>query len=615
MSISGTTIKNRYLERPIVAVDGEGTTIGNKHYYILLADSTGRTLIDQNGIKTEAALDWLLEIPGKPVIVGFAFQYDFEQIIKDLPKRLLLKLQKTNECRWYFDDKVYFIRYFPRKSYTVSIRTDTYKRSVTVWDVFGFYQESFVKALKSWGVGDPETLSRIDAMKAQRDDFANVNLKDIIAYNNDECRLLVDLVSKTRQTFYDCGLALRRWDGAGAAAAALLDKHSVVEHIRPTPPNVSDAVMRAYFGGRILTNRIGHIDGPIHAYDINSAYPSVTAQLPTLNGQWHHQRTYDPSARWSVWHVRWDLPRASLRVLPHRTHRKQIAYLARGEGWYWQPLVAEALDDNPVWYDVLEGWVFTPDSNEKPFAFVNDYYKQRLEYKRQNDRRHIAIKLALNSLYGKTAQGVSWQHKRPRYQSYVWAGLITASTQAQLIRASRLTSPDKIIAWATDGIYTVSELPLPISNTLGEWEHTTYDKMEIYQPGFYRLTKGDHQRIVQRGYRTNELDWDEIARLWRELKDDAIYRFTVRRYLPLGIALQTHRLTEWGTWVEEDRELRLRPSQGRIYYPPNATYGLVFQPDVDTHNPISVAYKPKTNFVEEYEIEHREDEQQPDPVV
>ena len=67
-------------------------------------------------------------------------------------------------------------------------------------------------------------------------------------------------------------------------------------------------------------------------------------------------------------------------------------------------------------FDIEEAWIFKPRhggrANERPFEFVRDHFIERRAIKDESERtgkydiREKAIKLSLNSIYGKLAQSV-----------------------------------------------------------------------------------------------------------------------------------------------------------------------------------------------------------------
>lgn len=561
-----------YNQDGLIGVDGEGVTLPDKtHIYTLLGASDGTFVYKPTGLHTKTCFDFLLTFAGKRV-VGFAFTYDANMILGNLQPQHLKRLHEQGFCYW----ADYMIEWTPRRMLRIHKRSHDWKEtlaSVTVWDTFGFYQSSFVSTLRSWSVGTKEEQDEIAEMKQKRGDFSEEQKDEIAAYNLSECRLLVELQRKLQTTLEGARIRPSRWDGSGAVAAAILKRSRVREHMNDDYPK---EVMGAYYGGRIQTLMIGHVPGPIYNYDINSAYPSAMRNLPCLQGKWRFTNKYEQTP-YAIWRCRWHLgPPARLTKtgqrrypinedvnvtpFPFRKPDKHICYPTEGRGWYWSVLVEEVMKHWEI--DVECGFVFEPDDPEcRPFAFVEELYLQRQEYKRTGDPRHIVIKLGLNSLYGKTAQGLAFRGTNPPYRNYVWAGIITATTQASLIRTA-MGRPDSIINFATDGIYSRERLPVNIGNGLGEWEESTYDDATIFQPGLARLSKNGKTWLRTRGYFPDEVNWDELIALWKRSESFARVKFNVERFLTLGVAIQTHNYKNWRRWATVPREMALRPASG-----------------------------------------------------
>jgi hypothetical protein len=87
-----------------------------------------------------------------------------------------------------------------------------------------------------------------------------------------------------------------------------------------------------------------------------------------------------------------------------------------------------------------------------------------------NDVRAIVIKLMLNSIYGKFAQGVGNPGSPPRFASPWMAAAITAGTRRKLMKAA-LTAPKAIVSFMTDGIVIrkASEYPDLPGGREGAW--------------------------------------------------------------------------------------------------------------------------------------------------
>lgn len=565
----------------IIAIDGEGISDNAQtaQRYTLLAASDG-SCIESDNCRSERVFDYLLSLPKRSLLVGYSIGYDINMWLCELPIGNLTELWEEGRTEW----QGYWLVWQPGKMFSVGRERGihpyihngvkkkriTYKEHVTIWDVFGFFQASFVKALDEWGIGTPEERERITRMKGNRSVFTEAEKLEIKNYCFDECRLLADMVGKLIAYAGKLGLKLTRYDGAGAVAAAIMRKHKVADYIAVPPEPVHKAALHAYFGGRFENSIIGHV-AKAYSYDIRSAYPTIIQGLPCLaHGTW------SPSVevhRLGVYRVEWQCEDLIpvWGPFPYRTATNAIVYPMSGEGWYWGDEIAAAQQLFPGRIKVQEGWKFTPKCTHRPFSFVPNYYKLRAELKELGDFGQIILKLGLNSLYGKTAQSIGGAilgydkegkviHDRPRYQSFVWAGMITSGTRAMILEAIRISN-GHVISIATDGIISTVPIPLECGSELGQWEEKIIDDLIIVQNGVYKYSCHGDEHIRARGFAGREFDFNALALAFARDGENAEHRTSVNRFIGLGSSLAAApKLKNWRRWMMVPKTVRLRPT-------------------------------------------------------
>lgn len=551
----------KWSSRKVVAWDGEGANLDDgTHIYNLLANSQEDLIINPDGLTTKEVLDFFIDNSIKNAInVVFGGSYDVNMLLRDVPPERLASLWINGECYW----QNYKIFYVPRKRFSVyRYYAKSKYESFVLWDVLGYFQCSFVNACRKW-LGDASLLDDIEQMKYQRSEFTTSKLEQIIEYNKNECKLLVQLMEALFVALDTAGIRLKRYDGAGSIAAALLQKHSIAKHKGEPSEDVKRWAQYAYSGGRIEPPKIGNFDGRIYRYDINSAYPSVARSLPSYKGaSWTSNSVWDGTDN-SMVHVKWHYQTdRAFYPLWYREHDGSILYPKWGEGIYWGSEVRNALADYPNDIEVLGATNCTLNTDDKPFAFIDDIYALRQRFKREGNMASEALKLGLNSLYGKLAQQMGWRNgKPPTYHQLLWAGQITAQCRATLYKAAR-QKPEAIIAFATDAVITTEPLDLPCSTNLGEWTHDTFDGITIVQAGVYWLNdKGDwHDKY--RGFDKGALDRQHIVNSWRLGYDH--YEATLTRFITLGSALSSSDFyRKWRTWDSQPRVLSIIPGGKR----------------------------------------------------
>jgi hypothetical protein len=371
-------------------------------------------------------------------------------------------------------------------------------------------------------------------------------------------------------------LTLTGWHGAGAVATAIYKKHDIKSHLEDSPPKIHTATKHAYFGGRIEIGKYGTHEGTIHHYDINSAYPSVQRNLPSLrDGEWVKRgKGFDTRSTVNICIalVQWsDITNTAFCPFPYRSAaQRKVLFPPEGKNWIWKPELDAALkwrDANYQYWniDVLEAYEFIPANDIKPFAFIDDYYAERQQLVAETRRTGIpngvemGIKLGLNSLYGKTAQRIGYDKatgRIPPYHNLVYAGYITASTRAALFDAA-MQAPDKIICMATDGIYSTVPLTLdcPNEKILGAWEYQTHDAMVLVQSGVYFIRDGGKLKSFSRGFdrmvtpEDKQATLDIIRAAWAKGSDEVYLPCT--RFITLKSAMcGGDWWTRWCTWYE-----------------------------------------------------------------
>lgn len=490
---------------PFIAWDGEGAADRNsptRQNYVLLGNSTGEFIRNEE-LQTNDMLRFIIEQGKKhpdAIHVGYAFDYDVNMILRGLAPYELQLLREKGVC-YHLN---YRIEHVPHKWITITERGANYendekdKFTVRISDIFGFFQSSFLKAIRSY-IPDHPLMAQVDTVesgKAERNSFTYDRIDYITNYWTVEIALLQALVEELRRLVYDVGLYVTQWHGPGAIANYVYKEHNIRPHKAVTSGQVHEAAKYAYAGGRFEMFRFGRFDGPIYSLDINSAYPAAIAELPSLaEGHWEHVVEPTTVKHFGVYHVRMTRPPAFMRQpapVFHRDHQHNITFPWFLEGWYWSPEVATMLpmlDKGGL--EIIEGWEYV-GWETYPFSFVPEMYAERKRLKAAGIGSERALKLALNSLYGKMAQRVGWERSgnAPAWHQLDWAGWVTSRTRARLYTLLAHLQWDETIAVETDGVYTTAHpdaIGYANSKDLGGWEITSYKSLYYLQSGVYFL--------------------------------------------------------------------------------------------------------------------------------
>jgi len=490
-------------DRQFIAWDGEGAKSDRGPHkpqdYVLFGCSTGEKIIGKT-LKTDELLRFIIRVGKKypgAYHVGFAFDYDANMILKSLPPPKLRLLRKNGSV--LISD--FRVEHVLGKWLQITEYGKNYKRNkndrftVRIADIFGFFQCSFVVACKSYIPDHPlmAELSKIEEGKAERNNFTYDMIDYIESYWTTEIALLLALVERLRDMLYSVDLKVTRWHGPGAIANHVYRRQGIMHHKALTPEPVREAARYGYAGGRFELYRLGrHTD--VYGIDINSAYPAAISRLPSLSeGEWRHVVNPASVAEFGIYHVRLRAfagPVKKPSPLFHRDAGHNISYPWFVEGWYWTPeikLVLPMLGKRG--FEIVEGYEYV-GWHTRPFGFVEEMYYERKRLKREGNGAEKALKLALNSLYGKMAQRVGWERngRPPTWHQLEWAGFVTSATRARLYSVIARIPWQNLIAVETDGIYTTAnpaDLGITDSPNLGEWEFSHYEEMMYVQSGVY----------------------------------------------------------------------------------------------------------------------------------
>ena len=595
--------------RPFVGCDGEGSKdAAGRSRYVLFRMGDRELCRDGARLTTPELLSFILDHPSPDdILVGFFFEYDISNILFDVssardPKRpadpspiekilqVDLKAAANDPNPYQFGGWTHLkfdgyppigVKYLPRNQIEVC-RLAWLPRKIKglvrwgwrsvagsirrIYDVQGFFQCSFLKALELWGVG-VEHHAGIAAMKDARSSFAGVT-QEVRDYCAIECQLLAEMMEAFRLQCLATGMVPKTWNGAGKIASALLKAHGAMTYKRLleiTPPAVLDLAHAAYYGGRFETPWIGRIP-ETWGHDIGSAYPAGMTELPCLeHGRWIETppEMFDKLDGLFVARVAYSHPPTQfLCGLPHRSKKGRLSWPREGNGVYWSPEIrsAQRLGASVTFKG---GWRFEPGCDCQASPFIRTLYELRRQIGKSV--RGIPIKLGLNSMYGKKAQRIG----KPTFASAIDAGLITAITRAKINDAiGAAGDPRRVAMIATDGVYTVGGpiAGLDLGKGLGQWEVERFPSLFIVRPGLYWPPAGSQSPASNRKFKTRGLSPKFFEPLipafeaaWEAWLDDGasqsgvpIVRVPIETFVGVRLALRLKDPGQSCQWIKRD---------------------------------------------------------------
>lgn len=523
------------IDRDVIAWDMEGISLSGlekpQHAVLFGCSAEVGSPITSQKLSTEEMLNYVISVGERnphALHVGYAFKYDANMIVAGLSARHIAQLWKLNRVTFRFDQNyVWSIHWIPGKMFTVTKRwgkkrNTRAKVSVTIYDFFSFFGQKFIDTCEQILGGDLSAEDRevIEHGKAARGNQGWEDMAEIRHYWEREIVLMQRVFEKFRDVMYKAGFALKEWYGPGALANYINSSRGIRTHLvgvqttsGELPPAVHEASKVAFSGGRFELFRAGRVAGPIYAVDINSAYPYALTQLPSFeSGNWRHVDRPTSIARFGVYRIKWRSPNASpFDIRPNplfwRDHRGLISYPTMTHGWYWSPEAAIVSGMDGI--EILEGWEWETESEERPWSFLGEMYETRMRLGKKN-LLSMPFKLGPNSLYGKYAQTVGWNQKEklpPKSHALPVAGWVTSYCRAMLYGVIR-QDPSSVVAVETDSVFLTRdphELKLSIGDELGQWGLTVYDEIIYMQSGMYHTKQdGSWRGVKSRGMNKSE---------------------------------------------------------------------------------------------------------------
>jgi hypothetical protein len=436
--------------------------------------------------------------------------YDAQALLKWLPLMVRNRLAILNDVR----AGDYLIRYVPHKFMKVW-RGEPGRLLFTVYDLRQFYNCSLATAAKKLGVQEKKDFPKswYRQMKARLAD-PKTRAK-VLDYAMGDAQTLQQIIRKTTESFELAGLKFDR----PFSNAVFAERYFRKQFRYRRKLEVEKMAQRAYHGGRIECLKVGHFPKAYY-YDIHSAYPSIIAALEKPDGRWIYERVpkeIREDARYGFLDITVRVSRSSrVGPIPYRLRRGGLLYPV-GEFRKTVSLTEYRYLEEQGWiYKVHSAWLHIWNSGKNPFEGIRGLYQ-----KRKADRRvDYAFKIVMNSVYGKLAQvlehlyptdivdgrteffdsriwrkRISWKE----HTSFVYAAEITARIRMKLLRD---IPPESVILYATDGVFTTSEVPVPAGNGLGEWsEPEEVRNLCVVGSGVYQYENEEGETIVRfRGF-------------------------------------------------------------------------------------------------------------------
>ena len=452
----------------------------------LIADSDGNYL--DGKITFERVAEFLFQHEGEWIFF-YNLSYDAECILKLLPEEILKQYKWRKELRFQY--KKYKIHYIDRKKLTISKGN----HSVSCYDIAQYYDKQPLDvASESIGISlDQEYLELKKKRKIFSKFYYSRHKREIRAYCIEDCRLTKDLSEHWIATFEAVfGFYPNNWISAGYLAEKVLINNDIpIPLFNELPYPLQELARNSFYGGRFELVKRGYI-GECYLYDLNSAYPYALTKLPDItNGRWFESEKIHHKATLGFFFIEADISdKVKIAPFPFVKKNRTICYPS---GKFRTYVTLDELlmvkDDSNIEYKIIESWQYIPRKNcSYPFKnFIKQQYYKRLELKQNNNPLEKAIKIVLNSIYGKMAQRTN--NVIGNLFNPVIASYITGFTRRQLYDFTKQNRLDKqVVAYATDSVACQKKIVGLDSKRLGKMKLDKHATDVIYlSNGFYKF--------------------------------------------------------------------------------------------------------------------------------
>jgi hypothetical protein len=495
----------------------------------------------------------------------FNVRFDFEALIKYLDYAELLSL---------YNDKIlqredFIISYIPKKFFMI---TDMNNHRYKFFDMYNFVDSSLNKAAALY-LND-QKISTIDASRLNTDpQYWEDNIHDIIKY----CIKDAELTKRLADYFWHIVYTNMKYypktpySKGRIAEEYFLDK-CYIPTINDIPEKVLQTSYESYSGGRFELLQRGFQEH-VYSYDISSAYPDHMRKLIDYNkGKWVRTTEKSEDSYSGFYYCELNIMEPyfspvslkvnELSIYPNGKIRKT---LAKSEIEF-----IESHFEN-VDIKIISGVEFY----ERELIYPLKTEIERLYRWKQREKDPIikwAVKIFMNSLYGKTIQTAGDENNTGKLFNPMWAAEITASARIKILTLG-LQQPDKIIMFSTDSVHSQVPLKIPDTPGLGEFEKDFQGSGVYIMSDVYNLWNEKKQKSKVRGFSV-ALEKDKVDNeillkdILMNMKDTTLYKYTTKRVYHLGECLlhkSKRKLSDLNIFDEVEKTVNINGDKKRLW--------------------------------------------------
>ena len=495
----------------------------------------------------------------------FNVRFDFEALIKYLDYGELLCL---------YNDKVlekdgYIISYIPKKFFMI---TDSNNHRYRFFDMYNFVDSSLSKASKLYLNDDK--LDVVDASRLNTDaQYWKDNLQDIIKY----CIQDAVLTKKLADYFWDIVYKNMKYypkmpySKGRIAEEYFLDK-CYIPTINDIPQKVLETAYNAYCGGRFELLIRGYSE-KVYSYDIKSAYPAQMIKVIDYNkGKWFKTTKLNDDAYSGFYLCK--VTGMEPYFSPYVQRINALSVYPNGSfKMYLSKMEIDFIEKNfeNCEIQILTGFEFWPKELMYP---LKDEIEKLYAWKERETDPTIkwAVKIFMNSLYGKLIQTAGDENNTGKLFNPIWAAEITASARIKIMQLG-LQAPHEIIMFSTDSVHSRVPLSIPDNPQLGDFAKDFQGSGVYIMSDVYNLWNEKKHKTKVRGFSVAlEKDRNDTEILLKDILGSMIdtveYKYTTKRVYHLGECLlhnKKRKLSDLNIFTNQEKILNLNGDKKRMW--------------------------------------------------
>jgi len=495
----------------------------------------------------------------------FNVRFDFEALIKYLDYAELLCL---------YNDKIlekddYIISYIPKKFFMI---TDLNNHRYRFFDMYNFVDSSLNKAAELY-LHDKK-LDKVDASKLNTDaQYWADNIDLIIEY----CIKDANLTKRLADYFWNIVYTNMNYYpkmpySKGRIAEEYFLGKCYIPTINDIPVKVVNYAYNSYRGGRFELLQRGFFE-KVYSYDIKSAYPAYMTKCIDFNkGKWVKTKTYTEDAYAGFYECKVSAMEPYFSPLSYKINALSV-YPNGDFKTYLTKLDLDFISKNfeNCEFNIISGYEFWP--KELLFPLKEEIEKLYAWKERETDPViKWAVKIFMNSLYGKTIQTAGDENNTGKLFNPMWASEITAATRIKLLELS-LQSPDNIIMLSTDAVHSTVPLSVPSNPALGDFAKDFQGSGVYIMSDIYNLWNEKKQKTKTRGFSV-ALEKDRattdvlLKDILQSMVDTTEYKYLTRRVYHLGECLlhnKKRKLSDMNTFTNEEKTFDINADKKRLW--------------------------------------------------